>query len=148
MRFLVIDNSTLSRRAVVNTVKSFGYDDIVEAEDGMDGLSKIKDKNVDIILTEWEMPNLSGLELTKLIRKSESWRDIPVIMISSKGLKSDIVEALKAKVNHYIVKPINPKSLKEKINSYYKPPQITEATAEIPVDNTTENPNNESGENK
>jgi two-component system, chemotaxis family, chemotaxis protein CheY len=120
MRYLVIDDSPTMRRIVINALKSFGYDDVVEAEDGMEGLAKLNSDCIDFIITDWNMPNMSGLELTKAIREDESLKALPILMVTTRGLKEDIVEALKAKVNNYIVKPFTPQILKEKIDSIFK----------------------------
>ncbi|MCX7880618.1 MAG: response regulator [Ignavibacteria bacterium] len=120
MKFLVVDDSPTMRRIVVNALKSFGIDDIVEAEDGQDALAKLQSNKIDFIITDWNMPNMTGLDLTKAIRNSDQWKDLPILMVTTRGLKEDIIQALQAKVNNYIVKPFTPQVLKEKILSILK----------------------------
>lgn len=117
MKFLVVDDSPTMRRIVINALKSFGIEDIVEAEDGQDALVKLQQNKIDFIITDWNMPNMSGLDLTKTVRASEQWKNIPILMVTTRGLKEDIIQALQAKVNNYIVKPFTPQVLKEKITA-------------------------------
>ncbi|MDD3125558.1 MAG: response regulator, partial [Candidatus Kapabacteria bacterium] len=114
MRILVVDDSPTMRRIVINALKSFGYTDIVEAEDGQDALEKMNLNAVDFVVTDWNMPNMSGVELTKAIRATEQWKSLPILMVTTRGLKQDIIEALKARVNNYVVKPFTPQVLSEK----------------------------------
>ncbi len=117
MRFLVVDSSATMRRTLINTLKSFGFEEIVEAEDGQDALSKLQSNRIDFVVTEWNLPNMNGLDLTKAIRVSEQWKHLPVLMISDRNSKEDVLEALQAKVNNYVLKPFSPQLLKEKIET-------------------------------
>ena len=124
MKFLIVDDSITMRRIVANTLKNIGYTEFVEATDGKDALDKLAaDDSIEFVITDWNMPVLSGLELIKAIRSSESLANLPVLMVTTRGVKEDIMEALSAKVNNYIVKPFTPPVLKEKIE------QILAATA-------------------
>lgn len=120
MRFLVVDDSPTMRRIVVNALKTFGFEDVVQAEDGQDGLNKLKEETVDFVITDWNMPNMTGLELIKAIRSDDDLKHLPILMVTTRGLKQDIVEALKAKANNYVVKPFTPQVLKEKITAVLK----------------------------
>ncbi len=120
MRFLVVDDSPTMRRIVINALKTFGYTDVVEAEDGVQALEKLGTNEVDFVITDWNMPNMTGLELTRAIRSSDKLKHLPILMVTTRGLKQDIVEALKARVNNYIVKPFTPPILKEKLNAVLK----------------------------
>ncbi len=120
MRFLVVDDSPTMRRIVINALKTFGFTDVIEAEDGQEALSKLGSNEVDFVITDWNMPNMTGLELTKAIRASDKLKHLPILMVTTRGLKQDIIEALKAKVNNYIVKPFTPPVLKEKLNAVLK----------------------------
>ncbi len=117
MRFLVVDDSPTMRRIVVNALRSFGHEDVVEAEDGQDALAKLHTESVDFVITDWNMPNMNGLELTKAIRSDSNFSELPILMVTTRGLKQDIVEALQAKVNNFVVKPFTPAVLKEKIEA-------------------------------
>ncbi len=120
MRFLVVDDSPTMRRIVINALKTFGYGEILEAEDGQEGLSKLQAEKVDFVITDWNMPNMTGLELTKAIRSSDALKHLPILMVTTRGLKQDIVEALQARVNNYVVKPFTPQVLREKIDAVLK----------------------------
>lgn len=116
LKFLVVDDSVTMRRIVANSLKSIGYDNFVEACDGKEALTKLNsDDSINFVITDWNMPEVSGLELVKAIRSNEKIQSIPILMVTTRGLKEDILEALQAKVNNYIVKPFTPQILREKI---------------------------------
>ncbi len=118
MKFLVVDDSPTMRRIVINALKQFGYDNVVEAGDGIEALDMLKKEgNIDFIITDWNMPNMTGLELTQTVRASAEYANLPILMVTTRGLKQDIVDALKARVNNYVVKPFTPQVLKEKIEA-------------------------------
>jgi two-component system chemotaxis response regulator CheY len=117
VKFLVVDDSATMRRIVGNSLKNLGFQDFVEAVDGKDALEKLNsDSEINFVITDWNMPVMSGLELTKAIRASEKFKDIPILMVTTRGVKEDILQALQARVNNYIIKPFTPQILKEKIN--------------------------------
>lgn len=118
MKFLVVDDSPTMRRIVINALKSFGYNDVVEAGDGIEALDMLKKEgNIEFVVTDWNMPNMTGLELTQSIRGSAEFGNLPILMVTTRGLKQDIIDALKARVNNYVVKPFTPQVLKEKIDA-------------------------------
>lgn len=118
LKFLVVDDSVTMRRIVINSLKNLGYEDYIEAADGKDALTKLQtDPGVNFIITDWNMPNLSGLDLVKTVRSDAAIGKMPILMVTTRGVKEDIIEALQAKVNNYIVKPFTPQVLKEKIDS-------------------------------
>ncbi len=119
-RVLVVDDSATMRRIVINTLKTIGYTNVVEAADGKEALGQIYPNNIDFVITDWNMPNMSGIELTKAIRNDGNYSHIPVLIVTTRGIKEDIVEALRAKVNGYIVKPFTPQVLKDKIDQIMK----------------------------
>ena len=116
MMILAVDDSPTMRRIIINTLKRAGYEDVVEAEDGKDALAKLETENIDFVITDWNMPEMDGLTLVTNMRQSEAHSKIPVLMVTTRSVKDDIVEALKAGVNNYIVKPFTPDTLKEKID--------------------------------
>ena len=117
LKFLVVDDSVTMRRIVVNSLKNLGYNDYVEAGDGKEALDKLGgDSSINFVITDWNMPVLSGLELVKTIRGDDKISSLPVLMVTTRGVKEDIMEALQAKVNNYVVKPFTPQILKEKID--------------------------------
>jgi two-component system, chemotaxis family, chemotaxis protein CheY len=117
LKFLVVDDSVTMRRIVANSLRNLGYDNFVEAADGKDALTKLtSDDQINFIITDWNMPVMTGLEMTKAIRGDERYVKLPILMVTTRGIKEDIVEALQAKVNNYVVKPFTPQILKEKID--------------------------------
>ena len=117
LKFLVVDDSVTMRRIVTNSLKNLGYENFIEASDGKEALAKLGiDKDLNFVITDWNMPVLSGLDLTKAIRTDPSTEKMPILMVTTRGVKDDIIEALQAKVNNYIVKPFTPQVLKEKID--------------------------------
>ncbi|MGQ9642753.1 MAG: response regulator [Ignavibacterium sp.] len=116
LKFLVVDDSVTMRRIVINSLANLNYLDYVEATDGKDALAKLEsDPEINFVITDWNMPEMSGLELVKAIRSDERFSELPVLMVTTRGLKNDIIEALKARVNNYILKPFTPQVLREKI---------------------------------
>lgn len=117
LKFLVVDDSVTMRRIVANSLKNLGYENIVEAVDGKDALAKLAaDTMINFVITDWNMPVLTGLELTKAIRSDDRLSKLPILMVTTRGVKEDIIEALQAKVSNYIIKPFTPQVLKEKID--------------------------------
>ena len=116
MKILVVDDSPTMRRILVNTVQKAGYRNIQEAEDGRDALAKLLAGDFEFLMTDWNMPNMSGLELVTAVREEGKLKDIPILMVTTRNMKEDIVGAIKLGVNGYIVKPFDAKTLNEKIN--------------------------------
>lgn len=116
MKILVVDDSSTMRRIINNTLQRLGYVDILEAEHGLEAWD-ILDQNSDIgvLITDWNMPEMNGLELVKKTRADSRFADIPIIMITTEGGKAEVITAIKAGVNNYIVKPFTPQVLKEKL---------------------------------
>jgi two-component system chemotaxis response regulator CheY len=115
MKVLVVDDSSTMRRIIKNTLKRLGYTDIVEGADGIEGLAGFQANDIDIVITDWNMPNMNGLELVKRVRAINT--DVPIIMVTTEGGKGEVITALKAGVNNYIVKPFTPQVLKEKLSA-------------------------------
>ena len=118
MKLLVVDDSSTMRRIIKNTLARLNYKDVLEGEDGVEGW-EVLDKNpdVDMLITDWNMPNMNGLELVKKVRADERFTDLPIIMVTTEGGKTEVITALKAGVNNYIVKPFTPQVLKEKLGA-------------------------------
>jgi len=115
MRFLVIDDSTTMRRILVNTLTRLGYPDVIEAADGREALQRLAEQTVDVIITDWQMGNMNGLEFVRSIRSAPATSHIPVVMVTANAGRDDIVQALNAGVNSYIVKPFTPETIRAKI---------------------------------
>lgn len=116
MRVLVADDSGIMRKIIIRSLNACGVSEIVEAANGKDGLAAFKAGPVDIVLTDWNMPEMSGLELLKAIRDSGS--DVPVIMITTEGEKSSVIEAIQAGVTDYLCKPFEQEDLRNKLEKY------------------------------
>jgi two-component system, chemotaxis family, chemotaxis protein CheY len=116
LRFLVVDDSVTMRRIVSKCLRDIGADDVVEAADGMEALGKLHSAGpFDVILTDWNMPVMNGLNFLKQVQAKEEYKDIPVIMVTTEAEKSNVIEAIKAGAKNYVVKPFTAQTLKEKI---------------------------------
>ena len=122
MRILIVDDSSTMRRIIGNVVMQLGFakENFDEAEDGVKAWKLLCETKYDIILTDWNMPNMNGLDLVKKIRAEGEHKKTPIIMITTEGGKSEVITALKAGVNNYIVKPFNAQVLKEKLDGVLK----------------------------
>lgn len=118
MKLLVVDDSSTMRRIIKNTLARLGHKDVLEGADGVEGWSVLDDNpDVDMLITDWNMPEMNGLELVKRVRADERFIDLPIIMVTTEGGKAEVITALKAGVNNYIVKPFTPQVLKEKLGA-------------------------------
>ena len=115
MKCLVVDDSATMRRIVVNALKSIGYDNVVEAGDGSDALQKC-DGSIELIITDWNMPVMGGLDFVKALRANPAHAKTPILMVTTRSVKEDILQAVEAGVSSYILKPFTPQVLKEKID--------------------------------
>ncbi len=115
LKILAVDDSPTMRRIIINTLKRAGYNDVVEATDGKDAIAKLKVEPITFVITDWNMPEMDGLEFVTTLRANDQFKSLPVLMVTTRSVKDDIVEALKAGVNNYIVKPFTPETLKQKI---------------------------------
>jgi len=116
MKVLAVDDSATMRRIIVNTLKRIGIEDVIEAEDGAEAYVKLEtEEGINFIITDGNMPNMSGLEFVTKVRDRE-YKKIPILMVTTRSIKEDIIEAMKAGVNSYIVKPFTPQTLKEKMD--------------------------------
>ena len=120
MKFLVVDDSPTMRRIVRNALREIGYNDLLEAEDGNDALEKLEGEGADFLITDWNMPNMNGLELTKAVREHPKFSSLPILMVTTRGMKEDVIAAIHARVNNYVVKPFTPEVLRDKINLIMK----------------------------
>ncbi len=116
IRIMVVDDFSTMRRIVKNILKQLGYTNIEEAEDGADALSKIKSEPFDFIISDWNMPNMTGLDLLKNVRADDGLKHIPFMLVTAEAKKENIVDAAKAGVNNYIVKPFTAEALREKMD--------------------------------
>ncbi|KFN39462.1 MAG: chemotaxis protein CheY [Sulfuricurvum sp. MLSB] len=116
MKLLVVDDSSTMRRIIKNTLSRLGYEDVLEGEDGLQGWAALNENpDMGMLITDWNMPEMNGLELVKKVRADARFTDLPIIMVTTEGGKAEVITALKAGVNNYIVKPFTPQVLKEKL---------------------------------
>ena len=118
MKLLVVDDSSTMRRIIKNTLARLGHKDILEGADGLLGWAELDaNPDVDMLITDWNMPEMNGLELVIKVRADARFKDLPIIMVTTEGGKAEVITALKAGVNNYIVKPFTPQVLKEKLGA-------------------------------
>ena len=116
MKLLVVDDSSTMRRIIKNTLQRRGHKDILEAEHGLEAWGILEaNSDINVLITDWNMPEMNGLELVKKVRAEQKYIDMPIIMVTTEGGKAEVITALKAGVNNYIVKPFTPQVLKEKL---------------------------------
>ena len=116
-KVLVVDDSAVMRQIIKKNLKELGFSDLTEAEDGAAGLKKAGEGGFDLIVSDWNMPNMTGLEFLKAVRADAGLKGVSFIMVTSEADKEKIMEAVKAGVNQYIVKPFNAIQLEEKIKA-------------------------------
>ncbi len=115
-RILIVDDSPTMRRIIINTLHTIGYTDTAEASSGREALQALKENSFDLIITDWMMPGLDGVTLTCMLRRSEEFYRMPILMVTAKSVDVDIMAAVKAGVNGYLVKPFTIDTLKEKVD--------------------------------
>lgn len=116
MKILVVDDFSTMRRIIKNILREIGYNNVDEADDGSTALEKLKSAKFDFVVTDWNMPNMPGIELLKAIRQDAGLKDTPVLMVTAEAAKENVVTAVAAGVNNYIVKPFTAAALKERID--------------------------------
>lgn len=119
MKILVVDDFSTMRRIITNVLKQIGFDDIHEAEDGAKALEILQQERIDFVITDWNMPQMSGLDLLKAIRADPERKDTPVLMVTAESLQENIVAAAQAGVNNYIIKPFDAGTLSAKISKIF-----------------------------
>ncbi len=120
LKFLVVDDFSTMRRIVRNLLKELGFTNVDEAEDGVIALQKLKNGNIDFVITDWNMPNMTGIDLLKNIRADAALKGLPVLMITAEAKKENIIEAAQSGASGYIVKPFTAAVLEEKLNKIFE----------------------------
>ncbi len=116
MRFLIVDDSSTMRRIIINTLNKLGHTECHEAANAREGIDRLSSTPVDLVITDWNMPEMGGIEFVKAIRTNDATKKLPVLMVTTNAAEDDIKEALRAGVNNYVVKPFTPESLSARIN--------------------------------
>ncbi len=119
MKVLVVDDMSTMRRIVKNVLKQIGYSDFMEAEDGKVALAKLKTAQFGLVVSDWNMPEMSGIELLRAIRADPDLKHLPVLMVTAEAQKENIIEAVQAGVSNYVVKPFTADALQEKLNKIF-----------------------------
>ena len=119
MKILIVDDFATMRKILKNILKQIGFKNISEADDGKSALKILKKENFDLILSDWNMPEISGLELLNRVKSDNELKNIPFVMVTAEAQKDNILEAVKAGVNSYILKPFTPETVREKLNKIF-----------------------------
>jgi len=119
LKILVVDDFSATRTIVINYLSKLGYKNTVEAEDGFSALARLKSALFDLVVTDWSMSDMSGLDLLKQMRSDSDLRHIPVLMVTSEDLHGNIVTAIKAGLNDYIVRPFEEHTFKQKLDKIF-----------------------------
>ena len=119
LKILVVDDFSATRTIVINYLSKLGYSNMVEAEDGFSALARLKSALFDLVVTDWSMSDMSGLDLLKQIRADSDLKHIPVLMVTSEDLQGNIVTAIKAGLNDYIVRPFEEHTFKQKLEKIF-----------------------------
>jgi len=120
LKFLVVDDFSTMRRIVRNLLKELGFTNVDEAEDGVVALQKLRSGTFDFIVSDWNMPNMTGIELLRTVRADAALKHLPVLMVTAEAKKENIVEAAQAGASGYIVKPFTAATLDEKLNKIFQ----------------------------
>ncbi len=119
MKFLVVDDFSTMRRIIRNLLNELGFTNVQEAKDGVDALHKLGG-NFDVVVSDWNMPNMTGIELLRRIRSDPALKDLPVLMITAEAKRENMIEATQAGVSGYIVKPFTAATLDEKLRNIFQ----------------------------
>lgn len=120
MKVLVVDDFSTMRRIIKNLLRELGFTNTVEADDGASALPILKSGGIDLLITDWNMPGMPGIELLNAVRRDEKLKDLPVLMVTAEAKREQIVQAAQAGINGYIVKPFTAQTLQEKIEKIFE----------------------------
>lgn len=120
MKILIVDDFSTMRRIIKGLLHELGYNNVEEADDGNTALPMLRAGNIDFLVTDWNMPGMSGLDLLKVVRADPKLGKLPVLMVTAEAKREQIVEAAQAGVNGYIVKPFTANTLKEKMDKIFE----------------------------
>lgn len=119
MKILIVDDFSTMRRIIRNILKQIGYSDIHDAEDGTQAITKLKADRFDFVISDWNMPNMSGLDLLKAIRTDADLKDTKFLMVTAEAMQENVIAAVQAGVNNYILKPFTAETMKERIDRIF-----------------------------
>lgn len=118
-KILVVDDFSTMRRIVRNLLKDLGFVNVHEAEDGVDALAKLRKGNFDFVVSDWNMPNMSGIELLRAIRADAELKHLPLLMVTAEAKKENIIMAAQAGASGYVIKPFTAATLEEKLKKIF-----------------------------
>ena len=119
IKVLVVDDFATMRRIVKGVLKQLGFNDIIEAEDGIMAMKELQKEKIGLIVSDWNMPNMTGLHLLKAVRADAKLKDTPFLMVTAEGQKENVVQAVQAGVSNYIVKPFTPETFSAKLEKIF-----------------------------
>ncbi len=119
MRVLIVDDFSTMRRIVRNVLRQLGFNNVVEADDGSTAWEVLQREKIDFIVSDWNMPQMTGIELLRKVRADEKLATTPFLMVTAEAQQENILEAVQAKVSNYIVKPFTADTLKQKIDKIF-----------------------------
>jgi two-component system, chemotaxis family, chemotaxis protein CheY len=119
MKVMIVDDFATMRRILRNILKQIGFKNIIEADDGKHALKELKKEKVDLIMCDWNMPEMPGIELLKNVRSDDELKEIPFVMVTAEAQKDNILEAVKSGVSNYVVKPFTAETITEKLNKIF-----------------------------
>lgn len=120
MKFLIVDDFSTMRRIIRNLLKELEFTNVDEAEDGVAALAKLRGSNFEFVVSDWNMPNMTGIELLKAIRADDALKHLPVLMVTAEARKENIIAAAQAGASGYVVKPFTAVVLEEKLNKIFE----------------------------
>lgn len=118
-KIMIVDDFATMRQIVRKSLASLGYNNITEAVDGVDALAKLEKDQFNFIISDWNMPNMMGIDFLKAVRSNGRFKGIPFLMVTAEAKRENVIEAAKAGVSQYIVKPFTVESLEEKMNAIF-----------------------------
>jgi len=116
---LVVDDFATMRRIVKTCLNQLGFQNIVEADNGLAALEKLRSNKFELIISDWNMPKMMGIDLLRAVREDENIKELPFLMITAEGLKENVVEAVKCGVSNYIIKPFTADSFQQKLEAIF-----------------------------
>jgi len=116
---LVVDDFATMRRIIKGVLKQLGFSNLIEAEDGEAALKELRKEKIGLIVSDWNMPNMTGLELLKAVRADDNLKNIPFLMVTAEGQKENVIQAVQAGVSNYIVKPFTPETFNAKLEKIF-----------------------------
>jgi len=119
MKILIVDDFATMRRIMKNILKQIGFSNIIEADDGTTALDELKKTSVDLIISDWNMPKMTGLDLLKEVRSTDGLKEVPFLMVTAEAQKQNVIDAVQAGVTNYVVKPFTAEAISEKLEKIF-----------------------------